>query len=58
MNPEYYDPREEQNCANIFCNICGECMSWVETTEAIGFGIYRKVWLCEDCDVAPAGYDT
>jgi hypothetical protein len=42
----------------LFCNICGEPRSYVETTEAIGFGLYRKVWLCEDCDVAPAGYPT
>jgi hypothetical protein len=55
---EYWDPREEPIFADIFCSICGECKSWVETTEAIGFGIYRKVWLCEDCDVAPAGYPT
>jgi len=42
----------------LFCSICGEPNSWVETTEAIGFGLYRKVWLCEDCDVAPPGYPT
>ena len=42
----------------IFCSICGEPNSWVETTEAIGYGLYRKVWLCEDCDVAPPGYPT
>ena len=57
MTEEEWDPRGK-NCEKIFCSICGEPNSWVETTEAIGYGIYRKVWLCEDCDVAPPGYPT
>ena len=57
MTEEEWDPRGE-NSEKIFCSICGEPNSWVETTEAIGYGIYRKVLLCEDCDVAPPGYPT
>ena len=57
MTEEEWDPRGE-NYDKIFCSICGEPNSWVETTEAIGLGIYRKVWICENCDVAPPGYPT
>ena len=41
-----------------FCKNCGGTKSWEETTEAIGYGIYRRVWLCEECDVAPPGCPT